>query len=141
MTMRMLAIALLLAQIPAPVAASDSPPGTSLRNLCSAESGRRDGREERRFECSLAPELASQRFRFAVTFLGSHDDTTLAMTAALDGAPIACDEGSKLESEGEFGDVVLQCRFAVPPDAGTRRLGISVSYFHAVLSEHRLTRD
>jgi hypothetical protein len=141
MTMRTLVIALLLAQIPAPAAASDNAPGTSLRNLCSAESGRRDGREERRFECSLAPELASQRFRFAVTFSGSHDDTTLAMTATLNGSPIACDEGSKLESEGEFGDIVLHCRFGLRPGAGTQRLRVIVAWFHADLSEHQLVPD
>lgn len=141
--MRMFAAVLALWQflVPAPVAASGSGSSAAIREPCSSESGRSSAREQRTFDCTLTSSQGDQRFRFAITFLGSHDDTTLAMTATLDGSPIVCDVGSKIESEGEFGDVLLVCRFRLAQSDAARRLRVNLTWYHASLGSYELVPE
>src|SRR5262245_61988655 len=71
-----------------------------------------------RVECVLDPAGSAQRYRFRANFSGGHDDTTASMTLTVDGAPLACDAGSKTSLQGEDGDVTLECRFPRPKTVG-----------------------
>lgn len=79
-------------------------------------------------------EAAPQHYRFAASFSGSHDDTTLSLAATLDGAPLACDAGSTTDSSGEDGDVVLECRFAGAHAGGVLR--VRLKWYHATYGGH-----
>lgn len=67
-------------------------------------------------------------WRLQVDFAGGHDDTLASMAPLLDGAPLACAEGSKLRLEGEDGDVSLHCDFRV---TGRQVLRTRVTWSHA----------
>ena len=86
------------------------------------------------FTCPLVASGASQVYRLRADFGGSHDDTSTSLKATLDGAPLECDDGSKLASFGEDGDVRLECRFRVNGQKGTTRLlAINLLWSHAQL--------
>lgn len=78
---------------------------------------------------------APRRWRFAADFSGSHDDTELSLTPTLDGKPLACEPGSKTESNGEDGEVMLECRIALPPSAGGA-LRMQLRWYHATYLGH-----
>lgn len=95
--------------------------------------------KSREVECPLDAAAAAQRFRFKANFTGSHDDTTANMTASLNGSALACDEGSKTSSEGEDGDVTLECKFSVMEQAETRSvLKVALHWHHAELTDFEL---
>ncbi len=82
--------------------------------------------------CVLDDAAAPQRVHIKVHLTGSHDDTTASMEVAIGDAPIACEAGSKSSTEGEDGDVTLDCRFTASgrPGASTV-LRASAKWFHA----------
>lgn len=80
--------------------------------------------------------VAPQRYRFSAKFSGSHDDTALSLASTLDGAPIACDAGSKTESNGEDGDIVLECRFAMAQPTAGGALRVRMKWYHATYEGH-----
>ncbi len=90
------------------------------------------GRVTREIECRLNPSQGMQRLHFKAHFSGSHDDTTARMEAMLDGMPVACEDGSKASTEGEDGDVSLECRLSVKglPDA-KQVLRMKLRWHHA----------
>ena len=90
------------------------------------------GRDKLAVVCALADAIAPQRMHIKVHLTGSHDDTTASMEVTDGEAPIACDADSKTSTEGEDGDVTLDCRFAAPgrPGAATV-LRVSAKWFHA----------
>jgi hypothetical protein len=93
-------------------------------------------------ECLIDSTGTTQRFSFKINFSGGHDDTTASMTASLDGLPLICEEGSKTTIEGEFGDVSLECRFAVTGKPGEKRiLKFSPSWRHAEYSDFVFSQD
>ena len=71
---------------------------------------------------------AAQRYVFTARFSGGHDDTMARLQPQLDGAPIACDAGSKTDLVGEDGDVSLHCAFTVERAAELR---VTVRWSHA----------
>jgi hypothetical protein len=96
---------------------------------CESQAGTGNKLELR---CPLAASGAPQRFRFEARFSGGHDDTVASMTATLDGAPLACEPGSKTSLMGEDGDVSLECRFSIAKEAGAERvLRVTLSWSHA----------
>jgi hypothetical protein len=100
------------------------------------------GGDTRDITCPLKASGAAQRFRFKANFSGGHDDTMASMTATLDGAPLACEQGSKTSLMGEDGDVSLECRFSIgerPP--GERFLRVTVSWRHAQYTDFELGSD
>lgn len=98
---------------------------------CAAQT---EGGDLINFTCPLVASGASQLYRLRADFEGSHDDTSASLKATLDGAPLECDLGSKLASEGEDGDVRLECRFRVNGNKGTTRLlAITLLWSHAQL--------
>jgi hypothetical protein len=90
------------------------------------------GRMATQIECRVSPSDAAQRVRFEAHFSGSHDDTRATMAAALDEKPVTCEDGSKTGTEGEDGDITLQCRMTVNATAGRpRMLRITLRWYHA----------
>lgn len=118
--------AVLSAVLVAPAAATDA---TDTACVAQAQTWR-----SIELTCALP---AAARYRFAARFSGSHDDTTLALEPTLDGAPLACEAGSRTDSSGEEGDVVLECRFAVA-DAAGRALQVRLNWYHASYEGHGL---
>ncbi len=100
------------------------------------------GRVTREIECRLNPSEGMQRLRFTAHFSGSHDDTTAAMAAMLDGMPVACEDGSKTRTGGEDGDVSLECRLSVKglPDA-KQVLRMKLRWHHAEYTGFDLDSD
>jgi hypothetical protein len=83
---------------------------------------------------------SSQQITFRVRFLGSHDDTQLSMTPALNRQPLTCAPGSKTSSRFEDGEVTLECRFPVKAAAAsTQVLDVEIVWTHAQYSEFEFT--
>ncbi len=98
--------------------------------------------DRRDITCAVKAPSAAQRLRFKAHFSGSHDDTTAAMALTLDGAPLACDPGSKTYLEGEDGDVALECRFSIAPGASaTRSVRALLSWHHAEYTRFELVAE
>lgn len=92
--------------------------------------------------CALPAAAAAQRYRFRAEFSGGHDDTMASMRATLDGAALPCDDGSKTELMGEFGDVGLECRFLAPPQADAQgRFKVALRWSHADFMRTELMPD
>lgn len=99
----------------------------------------RPGYDSHDIRCSLNTTGATQRFRFKAYFSGGHDDTMASLTATLDGAPLACEKGSKTELMGEDGEVSLECRFSIAEKGGTKQvLGVTLSWRHAQYKDFEL---
>lgn len=122
----------------AALAAAAEPTATPGPNKlpCSSQS---PGGDLRNISCTLSPPSAARHFRFKVDFSGGHDDTMASMTLKLDGAPLACEAGSKTQLMGEDGDVSLECAFSVP-DTTTpaRTLTVLVKWSHAQYTDFAL---
>ena len=89
-------------------------------------------------ECAIAAAPVARTFRFAADFVGSHDDTVLALAATLDGAPLTCSEGSNTRLVGEDGEVTLVCGFTLA--AGTAaRFAAHVTFHHGQYMGRALT--
>lgn len=98
------------------------------------------GRQE--ISCALPAAAVAQRYRFRAEFSGGHDDTMASMSATLDGAALRCDDGSKMDLMGEFGDVSLECRFSAPPQGDARdRFKVALRWSHADFARTELQRD
>ena len=89
--------------------------------------------------CLVAPEAQPRHLAFIARFAGGHDDTRVSIQTSLAGQPLACDDGSKLESFAEDGDLSLQCRFAVTGGAaGDARLQVVIRWSHAQFTDYEL---
>jgi len=100
------------------------------------------GYDSHDIRCSLSANGATQRFRFKANFSGSHDDTMAEMTTTLNGAPLACEKGSKTSLMGEDGEVSLFCRFSINDKAGTKHLlAVTVTWRHAQYKDFEFNPD
>jgi len=123
------ALAAALAAAANPAAARGNPP-------CKPQA---QGYDSQTIECTLSG--AAKRYRFRASFSGSHDDTTASMSTVLDGAPLACDKGSKTELMGEDGEVSLECRFSIADKPDTKHLSVTLSWRHAQYKDFELRAD
>jgi len=88
--------------------------------------------KKREYRCPLTANGREQQMRFKVNFSGSHDDTQLSMTLAMDGMPVSCIKGSKTWLNGEDGDVSLDCNFVFNGATGSKKmLRATVNIYHA----------
>jgi hypothetical protein len=99
------------------------------------ESSRPEYGDTMQVTCALGASAAPKRFKFEVRFLGGHDDTRASLSATLNGKPLTCEEGSKPQLEGEFGEVSIHCQFSA---TGARELKIDVQWYHAQYSDFLL---
>jgi hypothetical protein len=104
-------------------------PGASYRPLnCEPAT---IGHDKLTVVCALDA-AAPQRIHIKVHLTGSHDDTTASMEVAIGATPVVCDAGSKTSTEGEDGDVTLECRITAPGGQGAATiLRASAKWFHA----------
>ncbi len=127
-------LAAALPAVPATAASTHSPgtehPAASQRSMpCAPPTF---GRDKLTVVCALDAGAAPQRFHIKIHLTGSHDDTTASIEVALDDAPVVCDAGSKSSTEGEDGDVTLDCRITAPGGPGAATvLRASAKWFHA----------
>ena len=119
--------AMLAASIPS--SATERPAAVQQAQRCEAPT---IGRDKLTLVCALDAAAAPQRVHIKVHLTGSHDDTTASLEVTLGDAPAACDAGSKTSTEGEDGDVTLDCRFTASgrPGAATV-LRATAKWFHA----------
>lgn len=90
------------------------------------------GRDRISVVCVLDGGAAAQRVHIKIHLTGSHDDTTASMEVAIGDVPVACVDDSKTSTEGEDGDVALDCRFTVSVEPGAAHvLRASAKWFHA----------
>jgi len=116
------------------------PAAAATPAACESLTPRPDRRE---ISCPLKAPATAQRFRFKAHFSGSHDDTTATLALTLDGAPLACEPGSKTYLEAEDGDVMLECRFSIAPgDTPTpRSLRALLAWHHAEYTRFELVPE
>jgi hypothetical protein len=96
---------------------------------CNTQSA---GWDRHEYNCPLTANGTEQRLRFKADFSGGHDDTEASIAFTLDGAPLACSQGSKTSLFGEDGDISLECYLALTGPPGTKRLlGATVKFSHA----------
>ncbi len=69
------------------------------------------------FICALKAYPAAQKFHFVVRVTGGHDDSSSLLVVRHGDQDVACAPGSKVGSEGEDGDITLDCRFTLPAAA------------------------
>jgi hypothetical protein len=129
--MRSIAAMMLALAAVGPAAAQGKPP-------CDSQA---PGYDSHDIKCTLDASSTSRRYRFKASFSGSHDDTTASITSTLDGAPLACDKGSKTSTQGEDGEVGLECRFSVAGGPGMKRLEVRVQWRHAQYKDFELRSD
>ncbi len=100
------------------------------------------GHSTQEFECRLDPAVAARSLRFKVFFSGSHDDTRATLEATLNGAPLDCADGSKTNTEGEDGEVSLDCRFTVAGNPAAHDvLRVALRWHHAQYMGFELKAD
>jgi hypothetical protein len=113
--------------------------GPDRNAACDSQS---PGNDALQVSCPLNSPGATPRFRFKANFSGGHDDTMASMTTTLDGAPLACDPGSKTSLMGEDGDVSLECRFSLAPAAGTKHvLQVLLKWSHAQYTDFEFVTE
>ncbi len=98
------------------------------------------GGDFRDISCPLDVASTPQRFRFKADFSGGHDDTMASMVLSIDGAPLACEQGSKTYLMGEDGDVSLECRFSLSDTSRRARptLRVLLKWSHAQYTDFEL---
>lgn len=121
------------------VLAAASPAGAAEVIACD---GRSTGFGSAELVCPIAPAAAPDRLRLHVRFAGVHDDSTAGLAASLDGAAVACGEGSTARIAGDAGGDALLCRIAVDTShQGARKLVVNLLWYHAEPVEYQLTRE
>jgi hypothetical protein len=89
------------------------------------------GRDKLMVVCAIDPSQA-RPVRVRIRLTGSHDDTTASIEVAIGDAPVICDADSKTSTEGEDGDVTLDCRFTASVEPGvSTMLHVVARWFHA----------
>ncbi len=92
--------------------------------------------------CAIGDLAESGFVRLETNFRGFHDDSEIAMEVRVDGAPVVCDPGGRVElsgESGEEGDVALSCRFPVKPTGvAGRSVDAQLRFRHADFASVRL---
>ena len=118
--------------------ASAAPATTALTPQCESKAPKFG--DKRDVTCAFPASGTDQRFAFKVKFLGSHDDTELSMTAALNQQPLSCEPGSKTSSRFEDGEITLECRFSVNAKVGSNQiLEMHIVWTHAQYADFEFT--
>lgn len=95
------------------------------------------------FSCPLKAYPAAQKFHFVARVSGGHDDSSSLLVVRHAGQDVPCDKGSKVGSEGEDGDITLDCRFTLPAAAlkSPGKLAVSLKASHVFFENHSLTAE
>lgn len=95
------------------------------------------------FACPLPTFTSAQQAHVKVELSGGHDDSLATLALQHNGKTLSCAQGNKTESEGEDGDIVLECRFTLPADVLTApsNLAVTLVAHHTELEHYSLTLD
>lgn len=95
------------------------------------------------FSCPLKASKKAQKFHFVVLVSGGHDDSSSLLTLRHGEQDIACDPGSKVGSEGEDGDITLDCRFTLAAAAlkAPSQLAVKLKASHVFFEHHSLKAE
>ncbi|MCH8179882.1 MAG: hypothetical protein IIA02_08910 [Proteobacteria bacterium] len=95
------------------------------------------------FSCPLKAYAAAQKFHFVARVSGGHDDSSSLLVVRHGGQDVACETGSKVGSEGEDGDITLDCRFTLPATAlkSPSKLAVSLKASHVFFENHSLKAE
>lgn len=102
---------------------------------CSTQSQAFDSQE---IACELPATTEPRHFEFVARFSGGHDDTRASIEPAMNGKPLSCNQDSKLELFGEYGDVSVYCRFTVPSSKSGSALSVTIRWSHAQYTDFDL---
>ena len=69
---------------------------------------------------------------------GGHDDSSSALTVRHGEQDIPCHKGSKVSSDGEDGNITLDCRFTLPATAlkAPSQLSVSLKASHVFFEDY-----
>lgn len=95
------------------------------------------------FSCPLKAYSAAQKFHFVARVSGGHDDSSSLLTVRHGEQDVACEPGSKVASEGEDGDITLDCRFTLPASAlkAPGQLAVKLKASHVFFENHSLKAE
>jgi hypothetical protein len=110
-------------------------PAAGVAEKTQCESSRPEYGDTMQVTCALRASAAPGKFKFEVRFLGGHDDTRASLSATLNGKPLTCEEGSKPQLEGEFGEVSIHCQFS---SQDAHELKVDVQWHHAQYADYLL---
>jgi hypothetical protein len=82
------------------------------------------------FTCPLQSFSSAQTARFSVELSGGHDDSLSTLALRHGDKDLTCAEGSKTLSEGEDGDITLECRFTLSPTSLAAPSKLLARIFH-----------
>lgn len=90
------------------------------------------------FSCPLKAYPAAQKFSFVVRVSGGHDDSSSALTVRHGEQDVPCHKGSKVSSDGEDGNITLDCRFTLPAAAlkAPSKLSVSLKASHVFFEDY-----
>ena len=95
------------------------------------------------FICPLKAYPAAQKFHFVARVSGGHDDSSSLLAVSHGDQDVACAPGSKVGSEGEDGDITLDCRFTLPAAAlkAPGKLVVRLKASHVFFENHSLKAE
>ena len=95
------------------------------------------------FTCPLKAYPAAQKFHFVARVSGGHDDSSSLLAVSHGDQDVACAPGSKVGSEGEDGDITLDCRFTLPAAAlkAPGQLVVRLKASHVFFENHSLKAE
>lgn len=90
------------------------------------------------FSCPLKAYPGAQKFGFVVRVSGGHDDSSSALTVRHGEQDVTCHKGSKVSSEGEDGNITLDCHFTLPAAAlkAPSKLSVSLKASHVFFEDY-----
>ena len=95
------------------------------------------------FTCPLKAYPTAQKFHFVARVSGGHDDSSSLLAVSHGEQDVACATGSKVGSEGEDGDITLDCRFTLPATAlkAPSKLVVRLKASHVFFENHSLKAE
>lgn len=95
------------------------------------------------FTCPLKAYPAAQKFHFVARVSGGHDDSSSLLVVSHGDQDVTCAPGSKVASEGEDGDITLDCRFTLPAAAlkAPGKLVVRLKASHVFFENHSLKAE
>lgn len=136
MSLRVLFLSAIAAGLAACAATPPTTPAAFSAGDCANGTVNFDNRD---VQCRIPAGVAG-RFRFTANFSGGHDDTAARLEVSVNGAPFACEDGSKLFLNAEDGNVSLWCDLSTAgPIAAAGAFEVRIYHSHAEFVDYAVT--
>lgn len=86
--------------------------------------------------CAMPAPPKTSAIEFVARFSGGHDDTLVTIAPRVGEQTAPCEDGSKLRSFGEDGDIELRCTITRAPGDVPAELGVLIRWSHAEYTDH-----